>query len=482
MMKDLTAVAVLFLSVCSSAATTRTAETVPDLVIADFESLDEWRGLELDRQQFKEGRASGLWHKMPERSGVATLTFPHDWSRHSAVSFWMHNARKVDAAFMLILRSENPASDGDDYYSLKLRLDRWTGWRRLVVPFCEFGAAREPLGWDRIERIDFTASGWDNQPHPEAEVRFDDFRVLAIDRVTGPLMSDEELFDALDLARPDMAAVKQAVDRSNPAAAKAAWLEHLRTRTKPVWTVDWRDRPSRDQRDFAAADEVLKHVIQGHDFGPDIDWQADPNNYREWTYAINRFFHWRTLAAAYWEGGDERYAKELCDQWVDWVRKNPVPLFTSGNGSYTWRTIECGIRQSTTWPDCLYRIMGSEHFTPEVAAVVTKSMIEHARHLMVWPTRGGNWLTMESNGLGTIGILLPEMKEAAEWRTTGLARQYAELDNQVYPDGSQIELTTGYHQVSLNNFLGLASTAILNDVPLPGDYYDKLRRKIDRCG
>ena len=234
-----------------------------------------------------------------------------------------------------------------------------------------------------------------------------------------------------------------------------------------------------DRQDFAAAEKIMQHIIQGHDFGPHIDWEADPNNYREWTYSINRFFHWSKLASAYWESGDERFAKELCDQWVDWVQKNPVPLFTSGNSSYTWRTIECGIRQSTTWPDCLYRIMGSEHFTPEVAAVMTKSMIEHARHLMAWPSRGGNWLTMESNGLGTLGILLPEMKESAEWLETGLKRQYEELDNQVYADGSQIELTTGYHQVSLKNFLGLASTAILNDVPLPGDYYQKLRRMFE---
>jgi hypothetical protein len=31
---------------------------------------------------------------------------------------------------------------------------------------------------------------------------------------------------------------------------------------------------------------------------------------------------------------------------------------------------------------------------------------------------------------------------------------YEELDNQVYPDGVQIELSSGYHHVSLNNFLG----------------------------
>ncbi|MHB8901747.1 MAG: heparinase II/III family protein, partial [Thermoguttaceae bacterium] len=349
----------------------RPAEKAPDLVIADFESIDDWRGLELDQGQFKEGRASGLWRNMPERSAATLSEFPHDWSRHGAVSFWMHNARNVDARVMLILRSENPATEGEDYYGLQLRLDRWTGWKELIVPFSEFGAAREPLGWSQIQRITFTASGWDNQPSPDAEVRLDDFGLVAIDRVTGPRMSDEELLDAMDLERADMAAVKAAVERKDVAAAKVAWLEHLRSRQKPVWTVDWRERPSRNRtapagespgRNFSAAEQVVKHVMQGHNFGPDIDWTADPNHYREWTYSINRFFHWRTLAEAYWEGGVERFARELCVQWVDWVRKNPVPLFNSGNSSYTWRTIECGIRQSTTWPDSLYRVLDSPHF------------------------------------------------------------------------------------------------------------------------
>ena len=623
-------------ALCSLKLVGFAAEQVPDLMVSDFESLEGWRGLELDREVAREGKAAGLWHNMPKHPSATISDFPHDWSRHTAVSFWMHNARKTDARFMLILRSENAESEGPDYYGLKLRLDRWSGWKQLIVPLSKFSKAREPLGFDQIQRIDITASGWGNEPHPDAEVRFDDFRVVAIDRVPGPRMTNEELFAAMDLSRPDMAAVKQAVDRGDLKAAKAAWLDHLRTRSKPIWTVDWRERPSKDRaaptggspgwdyyskgirvdwtgwkhfrftkkdfgesrqpigwhwidsiainasgwghdpdpetvlyfddvrlvgsgktidlgtfedgtddwtgldvskeqakngkasgkwdrqhlqatirtnaaptdwtdiealefwcyspkatvarltmvlnsdrKDFEAAEKILNHVIQGHDFGPDIDWEADPNNYREWTYAINRFFHWRKLAEAYWESGDERFAKELCDQWGDWVQKNPVPLFTSGNSSYTWRTIECGIRQAFIWPDCLYRVMGSKHFTPEVAAVMTKSMIEHARHLMAWPSRGGNWLTMESNGLGTIGILLPEMNEASEWLETGLKRQYEELDNQVYPDGSQIELTTGYHQVSLNNFLALASTAILNDVPLPGDYYQKLRRMFE---
>jgi hypothetical protein len=97
---------------------------------------------------------------------------------------------------------------------------------------------------------------------------------------------------------------------------------------------------------------------------------------------------------------------------------------------------------------------------------------------MRWPTTG-NWLTMESNGLMHTGVLFPEFKEAEAWRKTASERLYAELDKQVYPDGAQIELSTGYHQVSLQNFLGLARTAILNGVPLPADYHQKLRRMFE---
>ena len=612
-------------------------EDFPQLVIADLDDLAGSSGLTLDTEIVKQGSGSAKWSDMTVHSSVTCSDIPHDWSRYNTVSFWVHNQRKLpDAALMMIIRSERAETEGPDYFGLKLSLGRWTGWKHFLVPFHEFGAARQPIGWQQIDCIDFTAAGWGNAPHPEAVVRFDDLRLVEMPAVSGPRISDRELFDAMNLDYPGMEAVKRAVVSQDLPTAKTAWLEHLKQRKSPKWTVDWRDRQVRKRRppeggsdgwdyysrslaldwtgwkhfrleksDFgasrrpigwhwidyiavnasgwgrtpdphavlyfddirlvgkgksiglgefetgldgwrgltlsnefaktgsfsgkwhqmtvntslllnelptdwtdveavefwcyspkvtgarvtivldsdqptsAAAESILNHVISGHDFGPDIDWSADPHDYREWTYSINRFGHWRTLAEAYRETGDERYAAEFSAQVVDWVKKNPVPLFNSGNSSYTWRTIECGIRQSTTWPDGLFGVLGSESFSPEVAAIMTASMVEHARHLMDWPSVGGNWLTMESNGLATVGILLPEFKQAGQWRETGLRRQYEELDNQVYPDGSQIELTTGYHQVSLNNFLGLAKTAILNDVPLPGDYHEKLRRMFE---
>ena len=51
---------------------------------------------------------------------------------------------------------------------------------------------------------------------------------------------------------------------------------------------------------------------------------------------------------------------------------------------------------------------------------------------------------------------------------------YEELDEQVYPDGAQIELSSGYHQVSLRNFVMALAIARLNDLPHAGGLCRKI--------
>ncbi len=86
---------------------------------------------------------------------------------------------------------------------------------------------------------------------------------------------------------------------------------------------------------------------------------------------------------------------------------------------------------------------------------------------------------MEGDALFHAGVLFPEFKAAAGWRDTAVKWIYAELDNQVYPDGVQIELASGYHHVSLDNFLALYKIARLNDVPLPAEFLTRLGRMYD---
>ena len=160
----------------------------------------------------------------------------------------------------------------------------------------------------------------------------------------------------------------------------------------------------------------------------------------------------------------------------------PRPLLSSGNnvGHYAWQTLTTGIRLANTWPDALYRCLDSEAFTPEVLTAMVKSIGEQARHLVRWPS-GGNWLTAESNGLFTAGMLFPEFKEAGQWRATAIERLYRQLDDEVYPDGMEYELAAGYNNWVVSEFAHIIELADLNDLrgEMPADFQARIEKMYD---
>ncbi len=146
----------------------------------------------------------------------------------------------------------------------------------------------------------------------------------------------------------------------------------------------------------------------------------------------------------------------------------------------TWRTIEAGIRMSTSWPNTFFLMLRSpKAFPDDVMLAMVDTMRQHAEYLVKYPSPDGNWKTMESNGLAHVGILFPEFKQSTEWRRLGLLRQREELDIQVYPDGTQTELTSSYHEVSLRNFLGSYQLAVLNKTDIPAGYKESLEKMFD---
>jgi len=608
----------------------------------DCESTVDTKGLTLDRTNVKQGQAAVRWQDHAQTTGFSVPNVPQDWSGFNLLRMWIHNAKPLPARFMIIVSSENPQTGGMDYWSYGVKLD-FQGWKEVVLPIGTKGGTRSPRGWDQIDAVRFTASGWSNTPHPEADVTIDDIRLEYDPPQPGPRMTDDEFFKCLDLSRPDLATVREAVRANDLDKAKGAFLEHMRSRPQPKWWFDWRERPRhvkppsggsdgwdyfaanitvdwtgwkrvvlplkewrtarkpvgwhhinhllfsstygnrtpspetalvfdavelvgantvslgdfetagdfkqwrylRPTKDYvkqgeragmwsqlptrpglalhdvphnwesfhslqfwaysakatgdvitltadsdtprvSQAEEVMRHIYGGYDLGDDIDWESnkydpdDPAFTKEWTYGLNRFRHWRTLGQAYWQTGDERYAKEWIAQMRDWVEDNRYPVIGTGNDTLTWRTIEAGIRCSGSWPESLYYFLGSPSLKPDGLVTFMKSWVEHGRHLMritvEHPAHGGNWVTMECNGLGHLGILLPECKEAATWFETAANRLTQELDRQVYPDGAQKELTTGYHQVARRNFVALYQLALHNDVPLPSGYLDRIER------
>lgn len=303
-------------------------------------------------------------------------------------------------------------------------------------------------------------------------------------QVEGPRITDSEFFEMLDLDYPGLDKVKAAVSTGDMTVAKHEFAEYLRHRSKPVWphwlTTFPRGKRT-DKTDTIKADRTMQRDLLSvnvyHKYDGIIDWTLNPINYREWPWQLNRHWFWTDLGQAYLATGEEKYAQEFVYQMTDWVKQCPVPL-VNGNNTETWRTIEAGIRMAQSWPPAYYMFLHSPSFTDEAIITMVKSCTEHARYLMRWPTVG-NWLAMESNGLMHVGVLFPEFKEAADWRKTATDRLYEELDRQVYPDGAQIELSTGYHQVSLKNFARALDVALDNSIEMPTDYVAKMGKMID---
>jgi len=310
----------------------------------------------------------------------------------------------------------------------------------------------------------------------------------AVHGETGPTatrFTTADMLNALDLSRPELGPIKQALDAGDIPTAQRAFVVYLKSRPTPTWHFDWRSRPKHTTRpagvNTARAEEVARNIIVTvdvtHDYGTEIDWFLNPthNKYNEYVWQLSRHAFWEDLRRAYWDTGDETYARAFVRQLVGWIDHCPRPANSGNHPDSAWRTIEAGIRMSGSWPNAFFGFLSSPSFDDAAICRMVGSMVEHARHLLRYPTRA-NWLTMESNGLFHVGVLFPEFKEAATWRDTALQRLRHELDAQVYPDGAQMELSTGYHQVALRNFVAPVHLARLNGIALPEGYVSRLER------
>lgn len=134
-----------------------------------------WQGGSPDHLVTHTAECSVRWACVEADQVSKTFQPPLDWSKYSGASVWIHSNLAAGNAVILVLASENPKTEGPDYYTVLVPLD-WTGWRQFVFAFKDMKVGRTPIGLKRIERIYFAATGWNLTFNPNVVLHFEDLK------------------------------------------------------------------------------------------------------------------------------------------------------------------------------------------------------------------------------------------------------------------------------------------------------------------
>ena len=303
-------------------------------------------------------------------------------------------------------------------------------------------------------------------------------------------LAPERLFSLLNLDTPGMEKVKAAAQAEDFNLAEEELLKYMRNR-KGIRTVipciwgmklEYKDGHA-SREDMVIADDALKHIFGGHpgddskvfaphQFGKKIGWKSNPFKDKEWIWHFNMMFCWKSMAVAYHETGDERYAREFFRQIDDWIVTNPPD-----RNHTTWRRLDAGVRMADSWQIAYFHFLTSASLTPRVHTHILLGFYEHAAYMHSGHFGlNSNWGMFEAQGLFFVSVLFPEFKGAKAWRENALGHFAARIPKEVGPDGGYIEKCPSYHGDVTDVLKAVSDLAQLNSITIPGSFMKKLEK------
>jgi hypothetical protein len=297
--------------------------------------------------------------------------------------------------------------------------------------------------------------------------------------------------------------------------SRAQLLEHFRTRSSPKFFPGFVDTiktaslqkelfPHETAQLMVVAERIADiHCWSLLGFGEkcfgsaEINWNHDPLSGVDWPldyhadvnlfrgdgsdarvlWELNRLGHFITLGRAYTVSRDERFSAEFLKQVRSWRQQNPVGL-----GANWSCAMEVALR-ATNLLAAFALFLPSPQLDEDALAELLMMFDQHGAHirrnLEYSHIATSNHYMCDVAGLLWLGIMLPELQDAADWREFGLRELLAELDKQILPDGADSESSTGYHRLKLELLLYSSVLCRANGIEIHEKHWQKIRAMAD---
>ncbi|MEC0183021.1 alginate lyase family protein [Paenibacillus peoriae] len=218
--------------------------------------------------------------------------------------------------------------------------------------------------------------------------------------------------------------------------------------------------------------------------GDPVNWLHNPTKDPEFTWGINRHWHMPDLGKAYLMNGNPQYVSAFIDHYRGWRKQNPVPAISSYEEAVffqklgPWRLLETGLRVQS-WISAYKYMEGSLLLTEPFRAEFLQGLEEHAEFLTRYlGSTEINHAIMHMQGLFMIATFYHWHPRAPYWRQLAAERLELCLLHQVGSEGVQIELTTHYHNASIEMFGTPYLLARLSGHPFSAWFGDQLRKMV----
>jgi len=232
------------------------------------------------------------------------------------------------------------------------------------------------------------------------------------------------------------------------------------------------------------ADNALLHLFKPQkgygffDYGKDINWDYWPVKDNEVRWQLHRLTWWLPMGMAYRSSADEKYAMEWILQFRDWEKKNYLGR-SAENDSIAWRPLEVSERLQI-FPGTFNLFVVSPNFTPSFLMEFLNSFNKQAAYIPKHYSKEGNHLLFEAQRVLSAGASFPELKQAEQWRKSGIEILNREIKKQVFADGVQWELSPTYHVACIEIFLKAYNSAKMAGVEkeFPDSYIKTIEKMI----
>lgn len=297
-------------------------------------------------------------------------------------------------------------------------------------------------------------------------------------------------------------------------SARHDWQHRLLQRQSAPRFFAWEDDPAAMLTAFqhqfapqlskarALAEEVARHEIAffGETFrlGPEINWHADPATGAEWprtyhrdvpvnggnigfgdvkyVWELNRHQFFVDLAKIAFLDRSKKHADSLHSMLRSWNAAVPY-----GTGVPWACALEPAFRAySWLWAYNLVRAAGL--LDEETHLLWLTGLYDHGRFLyrhLEHYSSPYNHLIGEAATLFALGLLLPEVRESAEWVRRGRTVMESTVGDQFYADGGSVEQSTFYHHATLGFYLLSMILGRRSAVEFSGNVHSAIERGLE---